>query len=418
MGHNETMQVLRHEQVTLKGQFIAIDWCLRYEELLSRTEAVGRQVEERKGAVLRILLEAGESMLDNQTLVSALKEAKAKVFELQNDLSLELKALDSIESCLPEYQEAADRLASFIHSCLKLNEEDQSFSFAPAEAFREIRQVDQSDPRKMWQEVMSSLTCRLTLSLQPKLRHQLRSFTKELSTKSEDLGKQLIKEVLEMSSRKPVLLLEGHAYDHVPAVDFVFWLALSLGANKPKLVVLDESREKDELLAELNEQIKICGKAGRWLIATNAETLAGRFARVVMDGIGQNHRVFLAGKHEAIYGRGLREHADIFSLVLPAEAKVRSKILQQLFIKQKDSLSDRRMKKKVLRLHLSLSELSGTLHSLKCVEILMAKTMKRKIGPKELLEIVKTVYGENAGRHLDDVSLAVLRGLYRLRVVL
>ena len=52
-------------------------------------------VAERKDGVLEILLKTEEDVLDDKGLVVALKEAKAKVFEILNDLNLEKKNLDS-----------------------------------------------------------------------------------------------------------------------------------------------------------------------------------------------------------------------------------------------------------------------------------------------------------------------------------
>ena len=52
---------------------------------------------ERKDGVLEILLKTEEDVLDDKGLVVALKEAKAKVFEILNDLNLEKKNLKNLE---------------------------------------------------------------------------------------------------------------------------------------------------------------------------------------------------------------------------------------------------------------------------------------------------------------------------------
>ena len=54
-------------------------------------------VAERKDGVLEILLKTEEDVLDDKGLVVALKEAKAKVFEILNDLNLEKKNLKNLE---------------------------------------------------------------------------------------------------------------------------------------------------------------------------------------------------------------------------------------------------------------------------------------------------------------------------------
>jgi hypothetical protein len=56
-------------------------------------------VAERKDGVLEILLKTEEDVLDDKNLVVALKEAKAKVFEILNDLNLEKKNQKNLEVC-------------------------------------------------------------------------------------------------------------------------------------------------------------------------------------------------------------------------------------------------------------------------------------------------------------------------------
>ena len=58
-------------------------------------------VAERKDGVLEILLKTEEDVLDDKGLVVALKEAKAKVFEILNDLNLEKKNLKNLEVTTP-----------------------------------------------------------------------------------------------------------------------------------------------------------------------------------------------------------------------------------------------------------------------------------------------------------------------------
>ena len=57
------------------------------------------EVAERKDGVLEILLKTEEDVLDDKNLVVALKEAKAKVFEILNDLNLEKKNQKNLEVC-------------------------------------------------------------------------------------------------------------------------------------------------------------------------------------------------------------------------------------------------------------------------------------------------------------------------------
>lgn len=52
---------------------------------------------ERKDGVLDILLKTEEDVLDDKNLVVALKDAKAKVFEIINDLNIERKKQKNLE---------------------------------------------------------------------------------------------------------------------------------------------------------------------------------------------------------------------------------------------------------------------------------------------------------------------------------
>lgn len=67
-------------------------------------------VAERKDGVLEILLKTEEDVLDDKGLVVALKEAKAKVFEILNDLTLEKKNQRNLEVIIfPRHQFFADK---------------------------------------------------------------------------------------------------------------------------------------------------------------------------------------------------------------------------------------------------------------------------------------------------------------------
>ena len=54
-------------------------------------------VAERKDGVLDILLKSEDDILDDKSIVISLKEAKAKVFEILNDLNLEKKTMKNLQ---------------------------------------------------------------------------------------------------------------------------------------------------------------------------------------------------------------------------------------------------------------------------------------------------------------------------------
>lgn len=100
------------EQQLLRRVMIQIDadFCQNYEETVNNIRHLDQTVSERKDNVLDILLKSEEDVLDDKSVIVSLKEAKAKVFEILNDLNQERKEMVTLENTLPVYRGIAQRL--------------------------------------------------------------------------------------------------------------------------------------------------------------------------------------------------------------------------------------------------------------------------------------------------------------------
>ena len=99
-------QLLRRVMIQIDGKF-----CRKYEDTVANIRHLDQTVSERKENVLDILLKKSEEdVLDDKSVIVSLKEAKAKVFEILNDLNQERKEMVIIEGTLPMYRGIAQRL--------------------------------------------------------------------------------------------------------------------------------------------------------------------------------------------------------------------------------------------------------------------------------------------------------------------
>ena len=69
---------------------------------------------ERKECVLDILLKSEEDVLDDKSVIVSLKDAKAKVFEILNDLNQEKKEMAQHEEEIPPFRILAQKLKDVI----------------------------------------------------------------------------------------------------------------------------------------------------------------------------------------------------------------------------------------------------------------------------------------------------------------
>merc|ERR1719510_260059 len=89
-------------------------FCKRYDELAENIRHLDATVMERKECVLDILLKSEEDVLDDKSVIVSLKDAKAKVFEILNDLNQEKKEMAQHEEEIPPFRILAQKLRDVI----------------------------------------------------------------------------------------------------------------------------------------------------------------------------------------------------------------------------------------------------------------------------------------------------------------
>ena len=90
------------------------DFCKRFEEMAENIRHLDATVLERKEHVLEILLKSEEDVLEDKNLIVSLKDAKAKVFEILNDLNQEKKEMGQHEIEIPQFRTIAQKLKDVI----------------------------------------------------------------------------------------------------------------------------------------------------------------------------------------------------------------------------------------------------------------------------------------------------------------
>ena len=419
----------------------------RYDKLHASIDALERSVRERKEVVLSILLEAGEAMLDDQSLISGLKEAKAKVFEALTDLDGERKELSALKTLCPVYEAAAERLAALSDMCESLRLRDPSFEFVPAYVFKEL-EGSEHPIDVLCAEVSRQCVARLVLSLHKDFRPHLAVFGAAVSEVSaEELPKimdafeealdrgddwkdemevvdfaasklhslrsdefrrsaseaisLLITEeestataLLRASSVRPTFILNDPAdvSSHMPSIDLLFWLARRERTTRPKLITLKDWMVSGEeegrprmapgALRDLNTLVQNCARERRWIIIDSAAPLSPRMAelKAIASSGSSSSRIFLLANHREALGARLRDRCEVVSAVLPAARRTREAFLRQLLKLEEEEEDDGGTKKseeklgRLVSLHLDVSESEGRFQSLKCMEVMGAKT--------------------------------------------
>ncbi len=334
---------LRKRMAALVMRCAGFEDAERYDDLHAGIDALERSVSERKEVVLRILLEAGEAMLDDQSLISGLKDAKAKVFEALTDLDAERKELDSLRTLCPPYEEAAARLSALSDACEVLRTRDGSFEFLPRYVFSEL-EASSHPQEEVCRRVATSCVRRLVPSLHKDFRPHLVVFSaalihvdvaelddlvaafeenldEALDTDDDEIAglfsarfptlrggkgefdrdaaeaivdllaeeEKVVDALLEASARRPTYVLNDPAdvESHIPSIDLLFWLARRERTTRPKLVSLRDwtkatgsRRLGEEAIAELNGLVYNCARERRWIILDGAAALSGRIGEL------------------------------------------------------------------------------------------------------------------------------------------
>lgn len=108
----EALELLLLKKVMIQ---INLPFSQNYEETVNNIRHLEQTVVERKDNVLDILLKTEEDVLDDKSVIVSLKDAKAKVFEILNDLNQEKKEMLEIEQDLPTYRLIAQKLRGLIN---------------------------------------------------------------------------------------------------------------------------------------------------------------------------------------------------------------------------------------------------------------------------------------------------------------
>ena len=126
------LQLLKRVMIQLNKEFYD-----HYNDTMNNIRHLEQTVIERKDNVLDILLKTEEDVLDDKSVIVSLKEAKAKVFEILNDLNQEKKEMVCIENSLPGFRIIAHKLRGMIN-LLDLLAPNSNSSPLPVVAFMEL----------------------------------------------------------------------------------------------------------------------------------------------------------------------------------------------------------------------------------------------------------------------------------------
>ncbi len=274
--------------------------------------------------MLSNVIGAGEDFLDNQSLVSNLKEAKAKVFESHNDLVAEKKNFSRLSERCAGFHRCARRLLCFIGLCETVRDIDPSFDFVPDDVFDLLQEEDANYTIDgLYGEVVRRFLDSATLSVLPSLRRKLTALaelvqllpieadevaaksdfeqcmldadaTEEACVKSlsarhaielpggfltrcrravEDREEKLVEVLLERSRQQPLIVLtnaESEALLTVPSL--IMLLIRRRGGGEANKKAPEYYSGAEGSVERLNEAVRNAGKAGRWMILDNVQT--------------------------------------------------------------------------------------------------------------------------------------------------
>ena len=144
------------------------EFCREFEESKLSIRRLETAVVERKDGVLDILLKCEDDVLDDKGLVVALKEAKAKVFEILNDLNQERKNMsNNLEIEVPRYKEVAAKMKNFTKLLDLLKESDAS-CILPKTGFIDL--VDRTPGCELLDSLLHQVIRRAIQVILPSLR--------------------------------------------------------------------------------------------------------------------------------------------------------------------------------------------------------------------------------------------------------
>lgn len=399
---------------------------------------------ERKEGVLEILLNAGQDFLDDQSLVSGLKEAKAKVFESLNELVAEKKVLGNLEESSPGFRACSEKIRCFIDLCYVVKRHDCSFDFLPGEVFTTLGAIEGCPIGKLSSELINRCLDSFTLSLHKDLRMPFCTFARIVETSQTDAFRKilrtfdnylenkdgaesienfmlesslacdartihqtsryleekesvLIPTILESSRQIPILLLNCSDTDQhfMPSTDFIYYLSVKAGARtSPKILSLDESAS----LQDLRSEFETCEREGRWLVLERPEKIFSKLIQLDLTkaGLGDHFRVFALSQHCSRVESRARSLFKVFSIVLPRGPDMRQHFFETLLSRGGEKYKS--VWSRYIRLHLAMSERVGCLQPAKLVDVMVAKCgIRWAESAEQVAKVAHQVYSERVG---------------------
>ena len=447
----------------LSMQAVGYDHAAEYAEHVSNIEELERSVTERKTAVLGILIGAGEEFIDSVDLVASLKEAKAKVFESQNDLVIERKRFALLADAVAAFNACAVRVKCFLDLCDVIRAADPSFEVTPNSVFSIMKnEAFSGNGSQLYGGIANRCLEKVILSVLPKhrlklhvfaalievlplevlgdavrelrrcvcLRADLRSsvdlllqkhdvavspnveaFLRDKIDRTFQMEVALPSEILRLSEEgNPITLLGNEASDKtLTMTDFVSLLNRKAGNSRPPEYFCG----RGSTVQEINDVIRRVSAKGRWLVLDGvAGSPRAHLDQIIATAGGG---VFLISRHGVRTGAcGMRE-LHVASVALPEHAPTRRAIMEELLTTRE--VESRPAKKRcvgsLVRFHIGISEVLNASLPLRMVEIMIEKCAASIMSGLELESKGETVAKEvaKAAGHVyeidDDLALSV-----------
>ena len=436
-------------------------------------ERLERSVAERKSEVLSILIGAGEEFIDSVNLVASLKEAKAKVFESQNDLVIERKQFALLADTASPFLACSRRVKCFVDLCAVLKAADASFEFSPDSVFLIMRgEAFSRDSTTCSSQLYVGIAKRclesVIFAVLPKhrlkllvfaaltqvlpvealgdavrefrncvcLRGELRScvelllqrhkvsvgasvddFLREKSKSGFKMEADLASQVLRLSESKPVILLCNEDSDKsLSATDFVRLLNRKAGNSRPPEYFCGEGSS----IEAINDVVRKATK-GRWLVldgvAGRRPPQGGAHLDQINSTAAAGGRLFLIGRHGRRTGAFGSDKFQAASIAMPEHAPTRRAIIEELLTTAEVEAdpAKKRCLSNLVRLHLGICETANEALPLRMVEIMVEKcaaVIVRSV-TEECKGESATEYVAKAAKHVygieDDLAVAVWR---------
>ena len=384
------------DQQLLRKTMFKVDktFCGEYLESRSNIRRLETAVVVRKDGVLDILLKCEDDVLDDKGLVVALKEAKAKVFEILNDLNTERKNMSqNLEVEVPKFKEAAGKMKKFTKVLDLLRDSDAS-CVLPKTGFIELIDGLESCEslsmllhqviNKAIKVVLPSLRsknryvlqfgCNLIMNSPTKiepystietLMHRLfhaQDFTAEIDSAAQEYHSPAnendpneeaeVKKNLEAMKSKDCSLFGSVLATEQTLIEQLDQKSL----KKPLLIFHDESNVINACdiiveialregyhcprylsidnglsnIGELNILLSNCRKEKRWVIVDSFHSVYGSFNKLSLPKVGPDFRIFLLSSHNKMKRFRLFGTVDALSLTHSPHYSVLKSIFMQL----------------------------------------------------------------------------------------